>query len=192
MPVLLRFGEVTVERSGYAGLVLALPGERVCIDVINPESCTAALYSHNHPRHAPKVPPQEAIAPFLGALKPGSMLELGRARVEVVDAYNPWSGAPHPKGFGVGFLVELGGVRVYYAGDTSLVEEMLSLPQGLELAVLPVGGGAVMSPEEAVEAVRSLKPAVTLPFHFDDPRQYWKFKVMAQPYTQVVRLAVRA
>ncbi|MEM4791104.1 MAG: MBL fold metallo-hydrolase [Thermofilum sp.] len=191
VPLSLRFGRVLVERAGYSGVTLSLGGEKLCIDVLEPRGCSAVLYSHSHPRHAPGVVPREALAPFLGSVKPGSQVDLGWARVEAVEAYNPWEGAPHPKGFGVGFLVELGGLRVYYAGDTSFVEELSSLPAGLEVAVLPVGGGAVMTPEEAFEAVRTLKPVLTLPVHFDDEKLYWKFKVLAQPYTQVAALKVR-
>lgn len=191
MPTSLRLGEIAILRAGYAGLILSSRGKRLCIDAPNPQGCDATFYSHGHPRHAPPEVPRDAVAPFLGTVGAGSRIELGWASVEAVEAYNPWEGAPHPRGRGVGFVVELEGVRVYYAGDTSLVDEILTLPRGLEVAVLPVGGGAVMSPEEAAEAVRTLKPALTVPVHFDDPRLCWKFKVMAQPYTQVVQLVVQ-
>lgn len=191
MPLSLRIGRVLIERADYSGIILSAGSEKLCIDVLKPQGCSAVLYSHNHPRHAPEKIPRNAIAPFLGSARPGSRVELGWAWVEVVEAYNPWAGAPHPKGAGVGFLAHLEGLRVYYAGDTSFIEEFSTLPRGLEVAVLPVGGGAVMSPEEAAEAVRTLRPAVTVPVHFDEEKLLWKFKVLAQPYTQLVAVGVR-
>lgn len=160
----------------------------VCIDVVEPRACSFSFYTHRHPRHVPREGlPEGAYAPFLGNVVAGGSLKLGGLAVRVVEAYNPGLSAPHPRGFGVGYVFELEGLSVYVAGDTSFVEEMLEA-EGVEVAVLPVGGGAVMSPEEAAEAVRTLRPAVTVPVHFEDPALYWKFKVLAQPYTQVVRL----
>jgi len=160
----------------------------VCVDAIEPRACDFSFYTHGHPRHAPREGlPARAYAPFLGNVKAGSSLELGPLRVRVVEAYNPGSGARHPRGFGVGYVFELEGLSVYVAGDTSFVEEVLEA-EGSDIAVLPVGGGSVMSPEEAAEAVRSFRPSVVVPVHFEDPVLYWKFKVLAQPYAQVVRL----
>lgn len=178
----------SVELSGFAGVVLGFRCCTVCVDVVEPRGCDFRFYTHGHPRHAPQEGlPGGAYAPFLGNVRAGDVLRLGGLTVRVVEAYNPGAGAPHPRGFGVGYVFELEGLAVYVAGDTSFVEEVLAAG-GADVAVLPVGGGGVMSPEEAAEAVRSLRPVVTVPVHFEDPALYWKFKVLAQPYTQVVRL----
>jgi L-ascorbate metabolism protein UlaG (beta-lactamase superfamily) len=55
-------------------------------------------------------------------------------RIEVVPAYNlnkPY----HPRGFGVGYIVELGGIRIYHAGDSDFFPEMKNLKA--DVALLP-------------------------------------------------------
>ena len=53
-------------------------------------------------------------------------LEIKGIRVEVLPAYNlnkPY----HPRGFGVGYVVELGKTRIYHAGDCDFFPEMKSV-----------------------------------------------------------------
>ncbi len=66
---------------------------------------------------------------------------------------------------GLGFVIEMDGVRVYHAGDTGLIPEM-RLIKNVDIAVLPVAGWTVMSPDEAAEAVKTLQPAVAVPVHY--------------------------
>jgi L-ascorbate metabolism protein UlaG (beta-lactamase superfamily) len=175
--------ETTVWRVGFAGVVLEHRGYRLCIDVVSDLSCTARLYTHDHPRHYGGH--RATAAPFTGT-RPGDTIDLGWAKVLAVPAYNV-GGEPHPRGCCLGFIVEIGGLRVYYAGDTDLVPEIASLPRP-DLAVLPIGGGSVMEAEEAAEVVKTLRPAVVVPVHYDSRKSYWVFRDIAQPYTQVVDL----
>jgi hypothetical protein len=45
-----------------------------------------------------------------------------------------------------------------------------------------------MTPEEAAEAVKLLRPKIALPVHFVEGKLYVKFRDIAQPYTQVINL----
>jgi len=70
-----------------------------------------------------------------------------------------------------GWLLDVGGVRAYFAGDTALFSEMerIGRPRGgrgLDVAVLPIGDLFTMGPDDAVEATRLLKPRVVLPSHY--------------------------
>jgi L-ascorbate metabolism protein UlaG (beta-lactamase superfamily) len=59
----------------------------------------------------------------------------------------------------------MGGARVYHAGDTDLIEEMKALGK-IDLALLPVSGTYVMTPEEAIEAAARISPAMAVPMHW--------------------------
>ncbi|MFN4337025.1 MAG: MBL fold metallo-hydrolase [Candidatus Nitrosocaldus sp.] len=106
-------------------------------------------------------------------VKPWDKVDLqGIAVVEAVPAYNinkinPDTKRPfHPKDAGmVGFVVTVDGVRIYHAGDTDAVEELRNL-SNIDVALLPVSGTYVMTADEAVDAVRMIKPRIAIPMHY--------------------------
>jgi L-ascorbate metabolism protein UlaG (beta-lactamase superfamily) len=66
-----------------------------------------------------------------------------------------------------GYVLEVDGCRIYFAGDTSLFSDMERIGRpGLDAAILPIGDVFTMGPEDAVEAVRLLAPRVALPSHY--------------------------
>ena len=100
-------------------------------------------------------------------VKPGDKLAVQGISVEVVPAYNtdPSRKQFHPRSSGgVGFIVTLGKKRVYHAGDTDFIPEMKSFK--VDIALLPVSGKYVMTAEEAAQAVRAMKPEITIPMHY--------------------------
>lgn len=106
----------------------------------------------------------------LRLVKPGESLNVKNARVETIPAYNVNKfRAPgvvyHPKEQeGVGYILEVGGLRIYHAGDTDFIPEMESLK--VDVALVPVSGTFVMTAEEAANAVNTFKPRVAIPMHF--------------------------
>ncbi len=67
-----------------------------------------------------------------------------------------------------GFLLSLtSGQKIYFACDTGLFGDMSLIgAAGLDLAVLPIGDLFTMGPEDALEAVKLLKPKRVVPSHF--------------------------
>jgi L-ascorbate metabolism protein UlaG (beta-lactamase superfamily) len=62
-----------------------------------------------------------------------------------------------------GWLLDVGGVRMYFAGDTSLFSDMERIGRphggrGLDVAVLPIGDLFTMGPDDSLEALALLKP----------------------------------
>ena len=101
------------------------------------------------------------------AITPGLTIESGDVRLAGVAAYNP-NKQFHPKERNwVGFVIELGSKRIYYAGDTDLTEEMKAL-EDIDIALLPVGGTYTMNAEEAAEAAKHIKPKLAIPYHWGD------------------------
>ena len=101
------------------------------------------------------------------ALEPGQCLELPGAVIEGVPAYNIGKDF-HPRHNNwLGAVIEIGGVRVYYAGDTDQIPEMSELSE-IDVALLPVGGTYTMNATEAVDACRVIGPKRVLPYHWGD------------------------
>lgn len=102
-------------------------------------------------------------------VKPGDQVTVKGIPVEAVPAYNVNKfrspGVPfHPKEAGhVGFVVTLGGTRIYHAGDTDFIPEMETFD--VDIALLPVSGTYVMTAAEAVEAAAAISPKLAIPMH---------------------------
>jgi len=146
------------------------------------EKATLVLVSHSHYDHysaddiakvsgpqtkliaSPDVVAKEKSGE---AIAPGVTVKVGAIGITGVSAYNP-AKQFHPKANNwVGFIIEVGGKRIYYAGDTDLTNEMKTL-KNIDVALLPVGGTYTMSAEEAAEAARSIKPKRAIPYHYGD------------------------
>ena len=193
----LIFKGLRVKVESLAGARIVYGSKIFCIDVLNPSGCNVKLYTHTHPRHFPELLEFEAdniISPSLGfKVKPGDTIKIDEnIKVEVVEAYNRPALSReifHPKGLGVGYIVNFGEVRVYHMGDTDLIDDVFEIAnRKVDIAFIPIGGASVMTPDEAREAVKSLRPTITVPIHFEDIRYFHIFRDMVQPYTQVLLL----
>jgi L-ascorbate metabolism protein UlaG (beta-lactamase superfamily) len=97
-------------------------------------------------------------------IRPGEKLTVKGVEVEAVAAYNV-NKKFHPKNAGMlGFVVNIGGVRIYHAGDTDFIPEMKNIQT--DIALLPVSGTYVMTADEAVEAALAIKPKLAVPMHY--------------------------
>ena len=97
-------------------------------------------------------------------LRPGETIEIGEVKVEGLPAYNT-DKKFHPREAGhLGFVLTLGGERLYFAGDTDVIPEMNGL--GVDVALLPVSGVYVMTAEEAAQAAQAIQPRVAVPMHY--------------------------
>ncbi len=73
-----------------------------------------------------------------------------------------------PAGDPGGFVLTIGGQKIYFAGDTALFSDMRLIgAAGLDLAVLPIGDRFTMGPDDALEAVKLLNPKIVLPCHYN-------------------------
>jgi L-ascorbate metabolism protein UlaG (beta-lactamase superfamily) len=103
-------------------------------------------------------------------LDPNAKYTVGKVAIETVPAYNVNKfrepGKPfHPKDAkGVGFVLQMDGTRVYYAGDTDFIPEMKTIR--CDIALLPVSGTYVMTVEEAAKAAQTLNPKIAVPMHY--------------------------
>jgi len=177
---------ITIQWLGHASFKICHEDVVIYIDPWklkeSPGDATLVFVSHSHHDHysaedIAKVSGQDtkliASADVVTkekageAIMPGLMVELESVRVRGVAAYNP-NKQFHPKANNwVGFIIEIGSKRIYYAGDTDLTEEMKAL-KDIDIALLPVGGTYTMNAEEAAEAAKHIKPKQAIPYHWGD------------------------
>jgi len=177
---------MTLQWLGHAGFKICHEDTVIYIDPWklkdSPHDATLVLVSHSHYDHysvedIAKVSGPDtkliASADVVTKEKNGEMIlngltvDLKSVRVSGVAAYNPGKQF-HPKANNwVGFVIEVGSKRIYYAGDTDLTDEMKSLKE-IDVALLPVGGTYTMDAAEAAEATEYIKPKRAIPYHWGD------------------------
>jgi L-ascorbate metabolism protein UlaG (beta-lactamase superfamily) len=185
----LRTGSVTIEWLGHSGFILRDEATVVYIDpyIIPPyigyeDQADVLLITHEHPDHcspeaitrvrkstATTLVPESCSLNFRGdarRVREGDVLHgelaIKGLNIDVVPAYNI-SKPNHPRGMGVGYVVEIGGKRVYHSGDTDLIREMEEIKA--DIALLPIAGYG-MDEESAAEAVAVINPEITIPMHY--------------------------
>lgn len=94
----------------------------------------------------------------------GATSSIHGAEIEAVPAYNI-SNSNHPRGVGNGYVVTLGGRRIYIAGDTEDVPEMRTLPD-IDVAFIPMNRPFTMYDTNAAAVVRAFRPKVVYPYHY--------------------------
>lgn len=118
-------------------------------------------------------------------------------RVKMTLAYHS-SGLPDGSegGIAAGFLLNLEDKTIYISGDTSLFSDMQLIAPNIDLATLPIGGNFTMGPDDALQAVKFIKPKVVIPCHYNtwpliaaDPNA-WAARVSAETETKPVVLKV--
>jgi L-ascorbate metabolism protein UlaG (beta-lactamase superfamily) len=75
-----------------------------------------------------------------------------------------------PLGDPAGFVITMGGKKIYHAGDTGLFSDMRLIGElwgPLDAALLPIGDNFTMGIEDAVKATEFLGAKVAVPMHFD-------------------------
>jgi len=187
---------VKIEFLGHSGfLVIGKEGERIVIDPYNVsnniEKVDLMLITHSHYDHCSisdveklskkgttiVIPPdaQSKITKVDGVdmqiIEVGDEFNFKDIKIESVPAYNVRK-EYHPKKEGwMGYLIKIGDVIIYHAGDSDNIPEMKKLTgygkQGNEfIALLPVSGKYVMDAEEAAEVATFLSPTLAIPMHF--------------------------
>ena len=114
-----------------------------------------------------KIPEGLRSGTEIRILANGETTQVAGITVEAVPAYNttPDREKFHPKGRDNGYVLTMGGKRIYVAGDTEGTAEMLALER-IDVAFLPMNLPYTMSVEEAAEAIRQFHPKVVYPYHY--------------------------
>jgi L-ascorbate metabolism protein UlaG (beta-lactamase superfamily) len=89
-------------------------------------------------------------------------------RIDAIGAYDLTPGEPyHAKGKANGYVVTIGGKRIYFAGVTECVPEMRAL-RNIDVAFMPMNlPQGRMAPAAVADCLKAVKPTVVYPYHFD-------------------------
>ena len=82
--------------------------------------------------------------------------------IESVPAYN---NVYHPRGTGNGYVVTIGGRRIYLSGDTGDAPEIRALPN-IDVAFLCMNLPYTMDVPTAASVIRTMRPKVVYPYHY--------------------------
>lgn len=114
---------------------------------------------------ADKIP--EEFTPQLDILNNGDSKERFGINVEAIPMYNLREEALkfHEKGRGNGYVLNMGGQRIYFSGDTEDIPEMRSL-ENIDKAFVCMNLPYTMTVESAASAVLDFKPEQVYPYHY--------------------------
>lgn len=108
------------------------------------------------------------IWPTGQVMENGESTAVAEVLIEAIAAYDIIPGEPsHPKGEANGYVITLGGQRIYFAGVTECVEEVRSLSK-INVAFLPMNIPlGRMTPEATAECAEILSADIIYPYHYD-------------------------
>jgi L-ascorbate metabolism protein UlaG (beta-lactamase superfamily) len=135
----------------------------------------------------------ERLAKPLGArfrlVEEGAAFDAAGASVRVLPGEGPPRAVGfHPRGDGVADLVDLGGAKHHFLGDSIALREHAGLAP--DVLYVAIGGLAAPDPTEAADAAAAIKPALVVPVHWGDLNG--RFDLAAQFATLCAARGVRA
>jgi L-ascorbate metabolism protein UlaG (beta-lactamase superfamily) len=133
---------------------------------------------------APVVLSPDAQAQFGDgiALPNGESGTFAGVRVEAIPGYDMTPGEPyHPEGEANGYLITLGGKRLFFAAVGECVPEIRAL-RDIEVAVMPMNLPVDrMRPIPVAECLKTFEPRIVYLNHYDNPHSRWIADPQANP-----------
>ena len=127
-------------------------------------------------------------------MRPGSVATpRDYVKIEAVAAYNTTPGHLqfHPKDReDCGYVLTIGGTRIYVAGDTEPTPELKKL-KNIDIAFLPVNQPYTMTVDQAVEAVKAIRPAIFYPYHYGEVEEKTDLERLTQELDGVTEVLIR-
>ncbi len=119
------------------------------------------------PQAVVEILPSNPLRGIAMRLSNGRTITVHGIQIEAIPMYNLTQDRLkyHDKGRGNGYVLTIGGKRVYIAGDTEDIPEMRAL-KNIDVAFVPMNLPFTMTPKQAADAVRAFKPAIVYPYHY--------------------------
>ena len=206
---IVKFEDVEISWLGHATFMIKGGGKVIYFDPFvlpeNPEKADLILITHDHYDHCdpekveklkkpdtviittPKA--AEKLSGNVKTMREGDEIIEKGIKIKAVPAYNIGKSF-HPRGLGLGFIIEIRDKKIYHAGDTDLIPEMSNIKT--DVALLPIGGTYTMNEEEAAKAALTIKPRLVIPMHYNyidgtsaDPNHFKQIVQSSNPEIRV-------
>ena len=209
--------EFTITFFKHASLSIAVGGKYIYVDPVSANADYAALpkadivlITHSHYDHLDVAAVEKLLTPDTEILcdrtsaeafemncytmRPGSVAApRDYVKVEAVAAYNTTPGHLqfHPKEReDCGYILTVGGTRIYIAGDTEPTPELRAL-RDIDIAFLPVNQPYTRTVDQAVEAVKAIRPAIFYPYHYGEVDEKTDIDRLARELEGVTEVRIR-
>jgi L-ascorbate metabolism protein UlaG (beta-lactamase superfamily) len=161
---------VQVDPWSAGNIAAAKPADLILItDDVNHHLDVKALATLRKPG-APVIIPASGKAqlPDGIVLPSGGRTKAAGVEVESIFAYDIIPGEPaHPKGEANGYIITLGGKRIYFAGVTECVPEVRAL-KNIDVAFMPMNIPlGRMTPSAAAECTKAIGAKIVYLYHYD-------------------------
>lgn len=165
-----------VDPAGGANLFKGLPAPDMILitDIHGDHFDTATLNAINTNNAVFVVPQVVADKLPLGTdkqkimiLHNGDSTSLQDVCIAAIPMYNlpETPDAFHTKGRGNGYVLTIGGKRIYISGDTEDIREMRAL-KNIDIAFVCMNLPYTMPPDQAAQGVLAFKPNIVYPYHY--------------------------
>ena len=187
-------GPLTIQPITHATLVLTWNKQTIYVDPTGGAEAFAGLPAptlilitdihgdHFDPKALAAIPANQArlvapravadqlpaeLRPRVSVLANGRQLDTLGLSIRAVPMYNlpETPDSRHPKGRGNGYVLTLGGQRVYLSGDTEDTAEMRAL-RNIDVAFVCMNLPYTMDITQAASAVLAFKPRIVYPYHY--------------------------
>ena len=209
--------EVTLTFFKHASLALEVGGKHIYIDPVDSFADYARLpkadvvvVTHSHYDHLDrtaidKITTRETVIVCdktsaeafdfdCVTMTPGLSAEpIEGVKIEAVAAYNTSEGHLdfHPKEReDCGYIITIGGTRFYVSGDTENNEDMKAV-ESVDVAFLSVNQPYTMTVDQAVDAVKAIKPTIFYPYHYGEVEEKTDIERLARELEGVTEVRVR-
>jgi L-ascorbate metabolism protein UlaG (beta-lactamase superfamily) len=181
-------GDLVIHPVNHASFVMSWNGKMIYNDPVGASSLYSGfakadliLVSHDHGDHTSYstlaavlntggkiIAPQAVYNGMTAALKAATTVLANGASttvigltVDAIPAYN----TNHPIGTGNGYVVTVGGKRLYMSGDTGAIAETRALTN-IDVAFLCMNVPFTMTVAAAVSVTRDFRPKAIYPYHY--------------------------
>ena len=123
------------------------------------------LVTHEHFDHSDTLRFDSlVICPIGLKIKNSQEMKIGEKKIIEDIKIEMVSSSHHQSKYPTGFIIEIEGKRLYHPGDTYL--DGIKPLGGVDIFFVPIGGYYTMNIDEAIEALKIIKPKLAIPMHY--------------------------
>lgn len=164
---------IQIDPTGASNLATAKPADIVLVTDVHGDHMDPPSLDKVKKASTIFVAPKALEGKFSGKteiIANGETKTVDGISIMAVGSYNLTRGPAagqlfHDKGRGNGYVLTLGGKRIYFAGDTECVPEIKALTN-IDVAFLPMNLPYTMTPEEAAACAKAFKPKIVYAYHY--------------------------